>query len=142
MRRRHFLQRTLAAPAVLAALRAVRGAPAIVRAAGTRPVAAQGAAVGDVVPGRAIVWSRSDRPAQLVVEWDTTEAFAHPRRVVGPFSSEATGLTARVDLAGLPAGQRIVYRLRFQDQHDARATSEPVSGSFRTPPAGAADVTL
>ena len=142
MRRRHFLARTLAAPAVLGALRELRGAPAIVRAEGTRPVAAQGAAIGDVVPGRAIVWSRADRPARMVVEWDTAESFPHPRRVAGPIASEATGLTARVDLSLLPAGQRIVYRIVFQDLHDARASSQPVGGTFRTPSLSRSDVTL
>jgi alkaline phosphatase D len=142
MRRRHFLERTLAAPAILAAWRAARGAPAIVRAEGSRPLVAQGAAVGDVVPGRAIVWSRADRPARLVVEWDTADSFRNARRVTGQVASEATGLTARLDLTGLPAGQRIVYRARFQDLADARAWSEPVGGSFRTPSLAAADVTV
>ena len=142
MRRRHFLQRTLAAPAVLAGLRAFRGAPAIVRAEGTRPVVTHGVSAGDVVPGRAIVWSRADRPARLVVEWDTTDAFRKPRRLVGPAATPDTGLTARLDLTGLPDGQRVFYRVLFQDLADAKAWSAPVTGSLRTPPRTRSDVTL
>src|SRR4051794_16023717 len=102
MRRRHFLKGALAAPAALGVLRSLRGAPAIVRAEGTRPSVSHGVAAGDVVPGRAIVWSRADRPARLVVEWDTVDSFRNPRRIVGPAATAETGLTARVDLAGLP----------------------------------------
>jgi alkaline phosphatase D len=142
MRRRHFLQRTLAAPAVLAALRARGGAPAIVRAEGARPVVTHGVASGDVRPGRAIVWSRADRPSRLVVEWDTTDAFRKPRRILGPAATADTGLTARVDLGGLPDAQRIFYRVLFQDLADTKAWSAPVSGSLRTPSRTRADVTL
>jgi alkaline phosphatase D len=142
MRRRHFLQRVLAAPAVLTALRAGRGAPAIVRAQGARPSVSHGVAAGDVVPGRAVVWSRADRPARLVVEWDTTDTFRKARRVMGPAATADTGLTARVDLSGLPDGQRIFYRVLFQDLADARAWSAPVTGTFRTPSRSRADVTL
>ena len=91
---------------------------------------------------RAIVWSRCDRPARLFVEWSTRESFADARRVPGPARVEANGLTARLDLEGLPPGQRIVYRVLFQDLRDPRAWSLPVQGSFRTPPAGPADVRL
>jgi alkaline phosphatase D len=144
MQRRDFLRRALAVPAVYDGLRAVRGgAPAIVRAEAARPTARHGAAVGDVVPGRAMIWSRADRPARIVVEWDTTDAFRNVRRIVGPAASEATGLTARVDLIGLPTGQRIAYRVLFQDLADAKVASVPVTGTFRTPDAAVpADVTL
>jgi alkaline phosphatase D len=144
MRRRDFLRRSLAVPAVYGGLRAMAGgAPAILRADAVRPSAPYGAAVGDVVPGRAVVWSRADRPARLVVEWDTTDAFRNVRRIEGPAASAETGLTARVDLIGLPRGQRIAYRVLFQDLADAKVASLPVTGTFRTPDAAtAADVTL
>ena len=41
-----------------------------------------------------------------------------------------------LDLAGLPAGQDIFYRVSFQDLGDLKTTSEPATGRFRTPPAG------
>jgi alkaline phosphatase D len=135
LRRRDFLHRALAAPAAVAGVRAglFGRAPAIVRAESSGPSAPYGAASGDVVPGRAMVWSRADRPARLLVEWDTTDAFRRPRRLAGPAATEATGLTARVELTGLPDGQQVFYRVRFEDL--ARGgTGEPVTGSFRTPP--------
>ncbi len=122
--------------------RSAAGAPALVTAESGRPAAPYGAAVGDVTGDRAIVWSRCDRPARLFVEWSTRESFADARRVPGEAAVEANGLTARLDLEGLPPGQRIVYRVLFQDLRDPRAWSLPVAGSFRTPPAGAADVRL
>ena len=122
--------------------RPLAGAPAIVAPGAARPTAPYGAAVGDVTGERAIVWSRSDRPARLFVEWSTRESFRDARRVPGPAALEADGFTARVDLGGLPRGQRIAYRVLFQDLRDPRAWSRPVEGSFRTPPGGPADVRL
>ena len=114
----------------------------VVRSQNNRPAIPQGVAAGDVGGGRAIVWSRADRPARMVVEWSTTDTFANARRVAGPAAVPETGLTARVDLTGLPAGQRIAYRVRFEDLADARNVSEPVAGSFRSAPSDRRDVLL
>ncbi|MFI5006932.1 MAG: alkaline phosphatase D family protein [Solirubrobacterales bacterium] len=141
--RRGFLSGSLAAGAVVLARRSsAQGAPAIVASASGRPSATWGGAVGDVTGDRAIVWSRTDRPARLVVEYATTGSFTDARRVVGPAALEDSGFTARVDLSGLPPGQRITYRLRFQDLSDLRTWSEPVTGSFATPPRDHRDVTF
>jgi alkaline phosphatase D len=119
-------------------------APAIVTAQAARPSVAFGVTAGDVDSDRAIVWSRTDRPARFVVEYSTTESFRDFRRVVGPPALEGSDFTARVDLPGLRAGQRISYRARFQSLQDLRAWSEPVAGTFTTPPARGAsrDVTI
>ena len=90
-------------------------APAIVTPDGARPSTAFGATAGDVDGSRAIIWSRTDRPARLVVEYSTTESFTDVSRLVGPATLESTDFTARVDLSGLPEGQRIFYRVRFQN---------------------------
>lgn len=144
--RRRFLDGALRAGGglVSAALlpRPLAGAPAIVAPERARPGVPYGVAAGDVTGGRAIVWSRCDRPARLVVEWSTRESFADARRVAGPAALEADGFTARVDLEGLPPGQRIVYRVLFESLRHPGASSEPVLGSFRTPPAGPSDVRL
>ena len=129
MHRREFL--TLAAAAVAGARQ--DRAPAIVTRDSDRPGMPCGVATGDVADGQAIVWSRSDRPARLIVEYSTTPSFADRRRVVGPAALEATDFTARVDLVQLPPGQRVSYRAQFQDLSDLRRFSEPVSGSFQTP---------
>ncbi len=132
--RRTFLR--AASTIALAGPRTIFGqAPAIVTSDRARPSTAFGVTAGDVDRDRAIIWSRTDRPARLVVEYATTESFANPRRVVGPSALEASDFTARVDLSRLPAGQRIFYRATFQSLTDSRVTSEPIAGTFTTPQA-------
>jgi alkaline phosphatase D len=70
----------------------------------------------------------------MFVEYATTERFEDARRVPGPAALEPTDFTARVVLGGLPDGQRIFYRVLFQDLADLRRWSLPATGSFRTPP--------
>jgi len=103
----------------------------------------QGVAVGDVAGGRAIVWSRCNRPARMFVEYSTTDRFTDTRRVRGPAALESSDFTARTVLTGLPQGQRVFYRVLFQDLADLRGWSEPAPGSFTTgAAAGERDVTL
>ena len=107
--------------------------PAVVVAQLGRPQLLHGVQSGDVFADRAVVWSHVDRPARMFVEWSTTESFRDPRLVRGPAALEPTGFTARVDLTGLPAGQKIFYRVQFEDLRDGRSRSLPVTGRFRTP---------
>ena len=144
--RRDFVARSLLAGAGLAGamprLRAGQ-APAIVPAPGARPIMPQGVACGDPGDGRAVIWSRCDRAARMVVEYDTTDRFTNPRRVRGPAALASSDFTARAVLRDLPPGQRLFYRVRFQDLADLSQWSEPVAGSFSTRPAlGSNDVTL
>lgn len=118
-------------------------APAIVKAQNARPQIPQGVAVGDVAGERAIVWSRCNRPGRMFVEYSTTEGFGDARRVPGPAALESSDFTARTVLSGLPEGQRIFYRVLFQDLADLRAWSEPAHGSFTTgATTGRHDITL
>jgi alkaline phosphatase D len=126
VKRRTFLHRTLAA-GVSAAF-----APAIVRASQSRPSMPQGVAVGDAGRGRAVVWSRCDRPARLFVDYATTSRFENVRTIRGPVALPTSDQTARVVLTGLPPGQQIFYRVRFQDLADLRSWSDPVEGTFNT----------
>jgi alkaline phosphatase D len=91
--------------------------------------------VGDVTGDRAIVWSRTDRPARMVVEWSTRASFSDARRLVGPAALPETGFTARVDVPELPPDQTISYRVLFQDLRDLQSWSLPAEGRFRTPSA-------
>jgi alkaline phosphatase D len=134
----------LAFGGVLASSRPAFGqAPAIVAAPGQRPVVTDGVASTIVDETTALVWARADRASRLLVEWATTEGFADARTVRGPSALEASDFTARVTLPGLPRGQRIFYRARFEDLADLRQASEPWAGSFRTAPADSGrDVSL
>lgn len=120
---------------------APRRAPALVRSGRSRP-SVLAVASGDVDGSRGVVWAQADRPARLVVEYATTEGFRDARRIVGPAALAATDFTARVDLTGLAPGQRIFYRVVFQDLADSRAASEPAAARFGTPPAGRGDVSF
>lgn len=115
------------------------GAPAFLRA--QRPQALSGVMAGDVIPGAAMVWSRADRPSRLVVTWKTSER-GPEHRIVGPHCISATDYTGRVELTGLPAGQTILYSVQFQSLNNERTLSEPLSGTFRTPPASVGDISF
>lgn len=127
---------------------AVLSAPAVVRASepgpgirsGAGPTITHGVASGDVDYDSAVVWSRSDRAARMIVEWSTTESFANGRRVVGPVSSGKDDFTAKVLLRRLPPGQRIFYRVQFEDRAGARNSSEPQIGQFVTAPRDFRDI--
>ena len=132
IRRRDFIATVLRASTLA-------GFPAIVRSQSARPALPQGVASGDVTAGRAVIWSRADRPARMFVEYSTSEKFTNPLRVPGPAALETSDYTARVVLTDLLPGQQIFYRVLFQDLADIRTWSDPVAGSFRTAPSTRAE---
>jgi alkaline phosphatase D len=139
MTRRTLLRRSALAGGGLAAglgpLRAFGQSAPVITSERMRPQLPYGVQTGDLLGNRAILWASADRPARMLVEWSTDESFAEARRVMGPPALEDTDFTAKLDLGGLPAGQQIVYRVSMVDLADAGLVSEPVQGSFRTPPA-------
>jgi alkaline phosphatase D len=118
------------------------GAAAIVVSEKRRPALPSGVMSGDVSGDRAIVWSRTDRPARMLVEWSTTESFQNVRRLRGPATNDAADYTARVDLTGLAPGQRIFYRVQFEDLTDARNLSVAATGNFLSAPREARDISF
>jgi alkaline phosphatase D len=125
-----------------AGARSATAGPAIVRQGTGRPGIPYGTASGDVTRDRSIIWSRADRPARMLVEWSTSESFQNVHRVRGPRTTGAAGYTARVDVSSLPPGQRIFYRVRFEDAGDARSLSEPAAGSFLSAPREPRDISF
>lgn len=139
--RRSFLRGTTMIGALVVSTRARRAwpqtvAPAVGTSTTARPQVPYGVQSGDLTGDRAIVWSRTDRPARLIVEYSTTESFREVRRIIGPAALADADFTARVDLQDLPAGQDMFYRVQFQDLSDLKTMSAPVTGRFRTPPSG------
>lgn len=131
----------LAGLATLPALRAGSGqvaAPAIVE--GDRVAVPYGVQLGDLSGDRAILWSKADRPARMLVAWSTTESMGEPQAGRAVNALEDTDHTAKVDLVGLPLGQRVFYEVRFLDLADLKTLSPPVRGSFVTPPAERRDI--
>ncbi len=59
-------------------------APALITSDRERPQIPCGVMSGDPTGGRAIIWSKTDRPARMLVEFATREDFRDAQRVPGP----------------------------------------------------------
>ena len=81
--RRRFLKNSIASSIALS-FPALAQAPAIITSERLRPQALSGLQIGDVTGDRAMVWSRSDRPARLVVERAFRPDFRDAVRLRGP----------------------------------------------------------
>ncbi|MBK8815266.1 MAG: alkaline phosphatase D family protein [Methylococcaceae bacterium] len=97
-----------------------------------KPLMEQGIQIGDLAPGKAVIWSRADRPARMFIEYAFNEAFDNARLVRGPFALETSDFTARQDLTGLPEGRDIFVKVWFEDLTNAKTKSDPVTGQFHT----------
>lgn len=115
-------------------------APGIITSDKMRPTIPYGVASGDITTGSAMIWSRCDRAAKMIVEYDTSESFRNSKRILGPAALETSDYTVRVNLANLPPSQQIYYRVTFQDLADTNIYSAPVTGTFRTPSAKKRDI--
>ncbi len=134
--RRRFLQATAATAAgvVLPRWRLDGAAPAIVTSNNERPQVLQGLQLGDPADRAVVVWSRTDRPARMIVEWSRDERFRTVKRIAGPTAGEAADFTVRRLIDGLEAEREVFVRVSFESLGKERATSEPVSGRFTVPP--------
>lgn len=121
--RRQFIQLGGAAlgAATLPRWAVAQSSPAIVASDATRPAALQGVQFGDPSRGSVLAWSRSDRPARMIVEWSLDARFLQPTRLVGPYALEGTDFTARQDISGLPENREVFVRVMFQSLTSARA---------------------
>lgn len=136
--RRTFLVRGCASAVTLASGLA---APRISRAA-DRPAITHGVQSGDTSDDGAIVWSRSDRPARMVVEVATSDSFRDIHQTLFADALPESDFTAKLLIDDLPAGQDIFYRVRFQDLSFPGASSEPQTGHFRMPSAARRSVSF
>ena len=107
--------------------------PYLSRAA-DRPLIACGIQSGDVSSESAVIWARADRPARMQVECSTVESFNTVIRTASSLALPDGDFTSKVLLEGLPAGQDIFYRVRFDDIASGLA-GETRGGHFRTAPA-------
>lgn len=127
--RRHLLVRS-ASTLALAGLGSL-AKPYLSRAA-DRPRITCGLQSGDVSINSAMVWARADRPARMRVEYSTRERFD---TILGAASADALpdrDFTSKILLEGLPPGQDIFYRVRFEDI--SGIPGETQTGHFRTAP--------
>lgn len=136
MNRRTFLQTTASgffvAPAVMSRVLQESAAPLM----------PGGVQVGDVTPTRAMIWSATNRAARMMVEVSRDERFTSPRLIAGPAALESSGFTAKLDLAGLTAGEPVFYRVWFDDLSRPGLRSAPVTGHFRAAPTASRPLTI
>lgn len=99
---------------------------------GDLPQMEQGIQIGDLAPGRAMIWSRADRPARMMVEYAYNPQFADAVTIRGPYALAETDYTARQDLTGLAEGKDVYVKVWFEDLTNARGKSAPVEGHFHT----------
>jgi alkaline phosphatase D len=104
-----------------------------------RPVLTHGIQSGDVTTDGALIWTKADRPARMLVEVSTDPSFRHSRCVTGPVLTPDTDGTGKLRVRGLPAGRDVYYRVQAEDL-DGRTRSEPLTGHFKTAPVGNEDV--
>ncbi|CAG7855921.1 alkaline phosphatase D [biofilm metagenome] len=97
-----------------------------------KPQMEQGIQIGDLAPGRAIVWSRTDRPARMIIEYAFNEQFDKATLIRGPFALSTSDYTVRQDLVDLPGGKDVYLKVWFEDLTNAKIKSDPVTGSFHT----------
>jgi alkaline phosphatase D len=129
--RRQWLVRSAATCAVAGLGSLAR--PYLSRAA-DRPLITSGIQSGDVSANSAVIWARADRAARMQVECSTAEDF---KTILGSASADALpdrDFTSKVLLDGLPPGQDIFYRVRFEDIGGQGLAGETQVGHFRTAP--------
>ena len=118
-------------------------APAIVTSDRIRPLTPSGIQIGDPAADRAVIWSRTDRPARLVVDRSFRSDFGGAVRVRGPMALDTSDYTARLDLTHLPPDRDIFVRVMFEDLSAGRQVlSAPVEGRFRTAPTGRRNISF
>ncbi len=129
---------SLALPAWLRAQSGSTGAPAVIL--GGRPEVSHGVMSGDVTADSAVIWSRATRPGRMVVEWSTHPDFRNVRRKIGPVTGPEADFTAKTLLTHLPAGERVFYRVRFEDRGSPGEAGAAVEGQLLTAPKTRKDV--
>ena len=113
--------------------------PALSRAA-SRPAFTHGVQSGDVDKSSGMIWTRTDRPAKVMMEVSTTESFDNAMKLPPLDALPETDLAVKRLVEGLPSDQDIFYRFTAHDLSDINGTSDPVTGRFRTAPAGRRDI--
>ncbi|TMV10831.1 alkaline phosphatase D family protein [Arenibacterium halophilum] len=113
--------------------------PAISRAS-SRPVFTHGVQSGDVDTVSGMIWTRTDRPAKVMMEVSTTESFANARQLAPLFTGPSSDMTVKRLVEGLPSDQDIFYRFVAADLTETSLLSDPIVGQFRTAPMSRRDV--
>jgi len=81
--------------------------PSIITSEKLRPQFPSAIQSGDVSAHSGLIWSRADRESKMWIQWDTSDKFTNPRKLVGPYALESSDFTSRVILEKLPAAEEI-----------------------------------
>ncbi|WP_426996773.1 alkaline phosphatase D family protein [Pseudarthrobacter sp. N5] len=146
--RRSLVKSSLAAAALAggvtaagaAAASATPAAPSAVPLVRQRLTLPSGIATGDVTSDSAVLWSRASGPGRITATLQAVDAggevlrgrFGFSRTIRGPWATEASDFTAKIQAEKLPANTRFALELSFEDGDGA--ASEAVKGGFRTAP--------
>lgn len=115
------------------------GVPHYITAEGQRPQAKWGVMTSEVSRGSVVIWSRVDRPSEMVVRWSLDPDFNATETTSPVLALPDTDLTARVVLTSLPAGRRIFYMVYFESLVHSGVRSLPLFGELSTPPSSPLD---
>lgn len=107
-----------------------------------RPAIPFGVSSGDVLSESAIIWSKTDRPARMLLEWATNPEFKGVTKIKGLVGLEENDFIVKQVLEGLPAGEQIYYRVAFEAMQGKGATSNIAQGQFRTAPRSKKDISF
>lgn len=113
--------------------------PSLSRAS-ARPVFTHGVQSGDVDTMSGMIWTRTDRPARVMMEVSTTESFANARQLAPLTAMPTNDLAVKRMVTGLPSDQDIFFRFTAADLNDINAISAPIVGQFRTAPTSRRDI--
>lgn len=103
-----------------------------------RPEITHGVASGDVRADGALIWTRSDSPARMIVTTDEPSRGPRTFEAPQPLTPDSDG-TGRVRLTGFQPGTEVQYRVHLEDL-DSGKKSQTVTGSFKTAPAAGQNI--
>src|SRR5919106_1429642 len=98
-----------------------------------------GVASGDITEHSAIIWSRTNKQAQMHVEYDADLNFSQPKSAKTALANQTTDFTTHAKLEGLSPNTLYYYRVWFSslsssENKNRSVVSDAMIGSFRTPP--------
>ncbi|WP_419908106.1 alkaline phosphatase D family protein [Hoeflea sp.] len=102
--------------------------------ASSRPAFTHGVQSGDVDVSSGMIWTRTDRPARVMMEIATTDDFTNARKLPPMHALPESDYAVKRLVSDLPANQEVFYRFTAADLSDINTTSEPIIGRFRTAP--------
>ena len=99
----------------------------------TLPNVSHGVSIGDVSSDSAVIWSRADRPSQMIVEVSGDETFKQSRKIIGPEVLPHSDLTGKVLLREFPDSDYLHYRVSFRDLDQRKKIGAPFAGRAKLP---------